>query len=349
MTRRDDGRRGSGEDVAREYPTLIFENGQLRTGPIARADPRILGDRARRDTLRLYSLEFQGRPVFFAQAGEAPTPQESPAEPGLYVVEHGDRLWLLADSAAAALTADTVRGIARDTLRSRTAEGGPHLFWATTPLWSPDGSAVAYVTNRTWMLAPASGQEVWLAEVSSRRERSLLSERGEFFFPEGWLASEVVFKARQGGISAVDVRTGRRRAVSPGSAVAFSSPGSRLLYMTSAGDTVRAQVLTERGVVNVPHPPPGERLDYGGSFSPSGERLVLGTSFARDSGITRALYVFALGATRLTPLLQWSFREGSRHPQGLPTWLDESTLLLDQLDRSTGLESSTLMRVPLPR
>jgi hypothetical protein len=118
--------------------------------------------------------------------------------------------------------------------------------------------------------------------------------------------------------------------------------------MTSVGDAVfRAHVLTERGlVVDVPDPPPGERLDYGGAFSPSGNRLVLGTRFERDSGITRALYAFELGASRLTPLMRWSHREGSRHPEGAPpSWLDDSTLLLNQVDRRTGLESSTLLRL----
>jgi hypothetical protein len=357
--RDDDRRRAATVGPAREYPTLIFENGRLRDGPVARADFRALAGRAGQDTLRLYSLRFRGRPVFFAQTGEGPTPHESPTESGLYVVEHGDRLWLLADSGVTRLTADTVRGVARDTLRSQTREGGPYLFWATHPVWSPDGSTVAYVTNRTWMLARPSGQEVWLAEVRARRERPVLSERGEFFSPEGWLGAELVYKAREGGIIAVDVETGRRRTIAAappraarslgGVAVAFSTRRPRLLYMTSVGDAVRAHVLTERGTVDVPSPPAGERLDYAGRFSPSGDRLVLGTSFARDSGITRALYVFDLGARRLTRLAQWSFREGSRHPLGLPAWLDDLTLLLTRFDRGTGLESSALVRLPRPR
>jgi Tol biopolymer transport system component len=244
------------------------------------------------------------------------------------------------------LTADTVMGIARDTLRSRTREGGPHLFWATQPLWSPDGASIAYVTNRGWMLRREGGQEVWLADVRSGRERPLLSEPGEFFAPSGWLGPELVYTSRAGGISAVNVRTGARRAIARGSAVAFSPRGSRLLYMTSAGDTVRAHVLTGRGAVDVPDPPPGERLEYAGAFSPDGDRLVLGTSFARDSGMTRALYLFALGEQRLTKLSEWSFRDGSRHPLGLPAWLDDSTLLLTRFDRGTGLESSALVRLP---
>jgi hypothetical protein len=350
VRRPDDRSRTGNPERARTYPTLIFEKGRLREGPAARADVRILGSGGVRDTLLVYSLEFEGRTVVFVQAGEASAqPNESPVEPGLYVVEHENRLWLIADSGVAQLTADTVPGIARDTLRSQSAEGGPHLFWAARPMWTPDGSAIAYVTNRTWMLTRPSGQEVWLAEMRSRRERPLLSERGTFFSPEGWLGAELVYTAGERGLSAVNVRTGTQRRLGLAPALAVSSRGSRLLYMTSVGDTVGAHLLTERGALDVPDPPPGERLGYGGAFSPSGARLVLQTSFARDSGMTRALYVFDVVGRRLTPLTQWSFREGSRHPHGLPVWLDDSTLLLTQFDRGTGLESSTLVRLPPPR
>jgi hypothetical protein len=339
---------GRGDRAQREqqYPTLIFEDGRVRDGPTARADARVFGGTGPRDTLHLYSTLFDGRRVFFAQTGEGPTPNESPAESGLYVVEHAGHLWLLADSGAIQLTADTVAGIARDTLRSQTGEGGPHLYWASRPLWRPDGSAIAYVTNRTWMLARGSGWEVWLIELGSRRERPLLSERGELFSSEGWLGSELVFSARARGILALNPHSGSRRRIATGSAVAFSPGGSRLLYTTSVGDTVRGHILTERGVVAIPDPPPGERFSHGGSFSPRGDRLVLETTFARDSGMTRALYIFELGIQRLTPITSWSFREAGRHPQGFPVWLDDSTLLLTQFDRATGLESSTIVRLP---
>jgi hypothetical protein len=347
--RRSEPRRGDPERAA-EYPTLIFENGRLRSGPVARSHQLVFGKGGTRDTLHLYSLDFQGLPVFFAKAGDVPAaPLESPTELGLYVVEHGNRLWLLADTGASLLTADTVQGIARDTLRSQTAEGGPYLYWASHPLWSPDGSLVAYLTNRTWMLARGSGQEVWLAEMRPRRERPLLSERGAFFYAVGWLGAEIVYTARKAGIIAVDARTGTRRTIGPGAPVAFSARGSRLLYMTVAGDTVRAHVLAERRIPDIPDPPAGERLDYAGSFSPTNDRLLLSTSFARDSGITRAMYVYDIPAKRLTQLVKWSFRAGNRHPQGLPAWLDDSTLLVTQLDRVTGLESSTLVRLPRPR
>lgn len=341
-------RAGRREHAQREqqYPTLIFEDDRVRNGPAAVADARVLGGTGPRDTLHLYSTRFEGQRVFLAQTGEGPTPHESPADPGLYVVERADRLWLLSDSGVIQLTADTVAGIARDTLRSQVREGVRHLYWASGPLWKADGSEIAYVTNRTWMLARGSGQEIWLVEVVSRRERPLLSERGEFYSSQGWLGADLVFSARARGILAVNPHSGGRRRIATGSAVAFSPGGSHLLYMTLVGDTVRGHVLTERGVVTIPDPPPGERFIHGGAFSPSGDRLVLETTFARDSGITRALHVFELGTKRLTLLTSWSFREGSRHPQGFPEWLDDSSLLLTRFDRATGVESSTIVRLP---
>jgi hypothetical protein len=329
----------------REYPTLIFENGRVRDGPVARASSLVLTRGAERDTVGVYSLVFEGRPVLFAQPGEGPALHESPVERGLYVVEHDDNLWLIAPSGVTRLTADTVRAIARQRLQAQQVEGVRHLFWATQPLWSPDGSAIAYVTNRTWMLDRSGGQEVWLVDVRARRERPLLSERGQFFSARGWLASELVYTAREPGIGAIDSRSGARRAIAVGSVVAISPSASRLLYMTSAGETIRAHILTEDGVVNVTTVPPGERLNYEGEFSPSGDRVVLGASAVRDSGITRALYVFDVDAKRLTQLERWSVREGTRYPHGVPAWLDDSTLLMTRLDRSTGAESSTLVRL----
>jgi hypothetical protein len=345
-------RRAPSRDPERslEYPTLIFENSRLRQGPVARADWRILGTDGARDTVRLYSLEFEGRPVLFTQAGEGPELYESPAEPGTYVIESGDRLWLVAPTGVTRLTSDTVQGIARDTLQSQQREGVRHLFWAAAPLWALDGAAVAYVTNRTWMLDRSSGQEVWLADVRTRRERPFLSERGQFFAPRGWLGPALVYEARRPGIYAADARTGSRRTISPaGSVDAFAATQPRVLYMTRTGDAARAHILTERGVVDIPDPPRGEHLQHGATFSPRGDRLLLGTIFARDSGFTRALYVLDLGTERLTQLMQWSVREDRRHPAGigpgLASWLDDSTLLLTQFDRGTGLESSTLVRL----
>ena len=344
--RRNEGRGAAGVEQERELPTLVFENGRFASGPTARAARRGIGPR---DTIDVYTLELNGEPVIFGRAGAAPPLLESPTRPGVYVLEHDDRLWLLTDSSVVQLTADTAGGIARDTLRSRTREGGPLLYWATSPHWSPDGSSVAYVTNRTWMLSRPSGQEIWIVDATTRRERPLLSERGEVFAPAGWLGSELVYIGRQPGIFAIDLRTSRRRTIAIGTAEAFAPRGSRLLYTTMVDEQLRGHVVTERGVIVVPNPPAGQRLDHGGAFSPSGRRLVLGTSFARDSGITRALYVLDIDERRLASIATWNLREGDRHPVGMPTWLDDSTLLVDRYDRRTRTRSSASVRVPPPR
>ena len=330
----------------RALPTLILENGSPANGPMAPAARRSLGSSA---SIDVYTLALTGQPVIFTRAGDGPPLHESPTRPGVYVVENDDRLWLLTESGFVQLTADTAGGIARDTLRSRMSEAGPLLYWATSPHWSPDGSSITYVTNRTWMLARPSGQEIWIVDPTTRHERPLLSERGEVFAPVGWLGSELVYIARHPGIFAIDPATGRRRTIAVGTVETFSPGGSRLLYTTTVDDRLRAHVLTERGVIDVPSPPAGQRLEHGGAFSPSGSRLVLGTSFVRDSGVTRALHGFDIDERRLTPLATWNLREGHRHPQGMPTWLDDSTLLLNRYDRRAQSKSSAIVRVPPPR
>ena len=246
-------------------------------------------------------------------------------------------------SGVSQLTRDTVDGVSRAFLRTRTAESGPYLFWATQPSWSPDGSLVAYVTNRSWMLVPGSGQELWLVDVAAGRERPLLSTRGEFYSPQGWLGSELLYTSRAGGIDAINVRDGQRRTIArDGTAVTSMPNGGRLLYMTGKLDSLRAYVLSLSETIAIPNPPPGQRFDYAGAFSPSGRQLLLGTSFAADSGMTRALYVFDIASRRLTPFLQWNFRESGRHPGGIPAWLDESTLLVSRSARGRDVESSVV-------
>lgn len=338
--------RDEGAEYERELPTLVFENGRLATGPIARAARRAIGSR---DTIDVYTLELNGVPVIFGRASAAPPLHESPTRPGVYVLEQDDRLWLLTSSSSVQLTADTAGRIARDTLRSRTSEGGPLLYWATSPHWSPDGSSVTYVTNRTWMLDRPSGQEIWMVDLATRRERPLLSERGEVFAPAGWLGSELVYIGREPGIFGLDPRTGRRRTIAIGAIQALGPAGSRLLYTTPVDAELRGHVLGERGVIDVPSPPAGQEYEHGGAFSPSGRRLILRTLFVRDSGITRALHVLDIDERRLTPIATWSLRVGHDHPEGVPTWLDDSTLLVSRYDRRTRTSSSATVRVPAPR
>jgi hypothetical protein len=322
--------------------TLVYADGQVAAGPSAARAALALPHAQVADSVHFLRVTLAGAPVLFTRGGDSPL-RESPSTPDVWLLERHDRLWLVTATRAEQLTADTVRGIARDSLARRVREEGPHLFWASAAVWSPDGSQVAYVTNRSWMLSPRGGQEIWLVNVRTREERPLLSEEGRSFYPDGWLGEDVVFRSDSPGFAAVSARDGQRRLLAAGSPVAFAP--ERLLYMTQEGERWRGHLLSANGLDQLPAPPSGEMLVHSGAFSPSGERLLLESALEADSGITRVLYLYDLRTRRLSPLLRWNHREQDRTPVGPPQWLDDSALLLTQRDRTSGVETSAIVRL----
>jgi hypothetical protein len=322
--------------------TLTYERGHLAPGPQATFVAQPLSHPPVTDTLHHFVVEFDNALVRFARTGDSPL-REAPGARGTYLLERQERLWLVTADGVRQVTRDTALGIARDTLARRAREEGPHLFWASAAVWSPDGRRVAYVTNRSWMLSPRGGQEIWLVDVQSGAERPLLSEEGRSFYPDGWLGEEVVFRSDEPGFAGANASDGQRRTLGPGTPVAFTP--ARLLYMMQEGERWSAHILSASGTEPIPPPPQGEMLVHGGAFSPSGERLLLETALEADSGITRTLYLYDLRSRRLDRLLRWNHREQDRTPVGLPRWLDDSALLLTRFDRTTGRESSTLLRL----
>jgi hypothetical protein len=334
------GRRDRTQGPAR-IQTLIYSRGQ--TGPAPWATMTVLPlPGAAADSVHFFVTEFAGAPVLFPRTGDSPL-SESPRVPGTYLLERHDRLWLVTLRSIEQLTADTVAGIARDSLARHVREEGPHLFWASTPMWSPDGSQIVYVTNRSWMLSPRGGQEIWVVDVRTREERALLSQEARSFYPDGWLGDGVVFRSDEPGFGIVNTRGGERREIVRGSPVAFAA--GRVLYMTQDSERWRGYLRSAAGTEEIPPPPRGETLLHGGAFSPSGERLLLETALEADSGITRALYLYDLRTRSLSPLLRWNHREEDRTPAGLPQWLDDSTLLLTRFDRTTHRATSSLVRL----
>ena len=211
--------------------TLIFENCRLRDGPAARADVCHPSSSGGCGIPSLCTpLEFEGRPVVFVQPGEASAaPNSPPAEPGLYVVEREGRLLAARGIGVARLTADTVPGIARDTLRSQSAEGGPHLSGRR-------GAVDPRTARRSPTLTIARG----CSRVRAARDlaaemhpaaRAAAPVRARCVLPpEGWLGAELVYTAREGGLSRLNVRTGTQRSVGLASVRAVSSRISPVIH-----------------------------------------------------------------------------------------------------------------------
>jgi WD40-like Beta Propeller Repeat len=352
VRRRDDPRRGRAEPFGPELevPTLIFERGRVRPGPTARHDPRPLVGAPPRDTLMLHSVPFAGRTVVFAQTGNAPHPVGAPGEPGRYVLEVADRLWLLDERGIRRLTADTVGNFRHAELQAMTREGESILYWASWPLWSPDGSRIAYVTNRSHLRAGTRGQEIWLLDLATGREWPLLSEPGGVAFsPYGWLGEELVYTDnRGGGLSAVNTRTGRRRFIALAAGLGLDPAHRRLAYMEQRGDSIetrRVRVVTGGRTIDVPPAPPGFAYTHATPvFSPDGRRVLLEAS--THSGESRVLLLVDLDAGRVQELLRWSLGPGRSYHSGWPAWLDRSTILIRRTEYGTGRESSQLLRLP---
>jgi hypothetical protein len=335
----------------REVPTLIFERGRVRPGPPARYDPRLLpGAPPRRDTLRVHSVPFAGRTVVFAQSGNVAHHPLGAPELGRHVVEAANRLWLLDERGIRRLTADTVREFRRAELQAMTREGVSILYWASWPLWSPDGSRIAYVTNRSHLRAGTRGQEIWLLDLATGREWPLLSEPGNVsFVPHGWLGEEFVYgDSRPGGLSAVNTRTGRRRFIALAAFLGVDPAHRQLAYMEQRGDSIetrRVRVVTGDRTIDVPPAPPGFAYAHATAvFSPEGRRVLLEAS--TRGGESHVLLLVELDVQRVEELLRWSIGPGRSYHSGWPAWLDRSTILVRLIEYGTGRESSHLLRLP---
>lgn len=62
----------------------------------------------------------------------------------------------------------------------------PNLWWNASPLFSPDGSKIVYITNRDCL--EAGGFSIWLYHVTTGEEYPLVkNENGEYYVLEAWI------------------------------------------------------------------------------------------------------------------------------------------------------------------
>lgn len=259
-------------------------------------------------------LELEPLPLAeIPAASGTPSLSQSPVDAGTSLVERDHRIWLRdATGRQRQLTADTTGEHRFAELFARQREGEVILYWATVPLWSPDGKLVAYVTNRESVRAGTQGQAVWIADIATGAERPLLSTPGKAYRHAGWLGGELLFFGDAApGVWAVDPRSGVQRAVSDGYVTATTRDGSAVAI--TRGDSV---VVLSRGVeTGLPAPPPGFRYASDAEFSPNGQRLAIALSDGRGGSQVR---VFETASGRSATLAY----PDSLSPTHRPTWRD---------------------------
>lgn len=265
-------------------------------------------------------LELEALPLAdVPAANRTPAPLPSPVDPGTTLVERDHRIWLRDRSGRLRqLTADTTGEHRFGELFARQREGEVILYWATVPMWSPDGRLVAYVTNRESVRAGTRGQAEWVVDLATGAERPVLSTPGRSYRHAGWLGQELLFFGDAApGVWAVDPGSGVQRFVSDGYVSATTREGSAVAI--TRGDTV---VVLSRGVeTDLPPPPPGFRYASDAEFSPDGQRLAIALSDGRGGSQVR---VFEMSSRRSATLAY----PDSLSPTHRPTWRDADHLQL---------------------
>jgi hypothetical protein len=298
--------------------------------------PGVPADQAR--PLRIGRVRLAGRDVYFTAPGWSPSLIPSPTDPNLYLFGEGNALWTFTPGRdVRRLTAERVAEFDRAALAARQREGEVILYWATDPVWSPDGRTIAYVTNREAVAQGGSGQAVWLLEPGTGRERPLLSVPDESFSAFGWLGRELLYTGPP-GVGAVDPATGTRRQLAFGLDVAAAADGSAVAIADDVPHATRIQVLSTTGAATVPAAPPGSSYAAQAVFSPGGTRLLLLATTADGHG--RRYYVFHRDTARLTPV-----SSPAEPPGDWPSWLDDDTLLLPTVDPGTRQVNSWIVDV----
>ena len=291
--------------------------------------------------LRVGRVAIGSHDIYFTAPGWAPVLLPSPTDPNLYLFEEANALWAFRPGEPVRrLTAERSGEFDRAQLAARQREGEVILYWATSPVWSPDGRTIAYVTNRQAVARAESGQAVWLLDPATGREQPLLNERGESFRPIGWLGGELLFTGPP-GVGAVDPSSGARRQLAFGLEIAIAADGSAVALADNVPHATRIQVLSAGAARTVPAPPSGLGYAAQAVFSPSARRLlVLATA---PDGRERRYFIFERESAGLTTV---------RLPDGSavdwPSWLDDDTLLVPTIDETTRAVSSWIVEVPAP-
>jgi len=122
-----------------------------------------------------------------------------------YLIASDKGLWMLEGNSknAVMISKKTFNGKSYEELQAEISlkyadsDGTEGLFWNDSPIFSPDGSKIVYITNRDCI--STGGQSVWLYDLGTGEEKVLTNSSGEYYRCIGWLSPNHILCQKYSG------------------------------------------------------------------------------------------------------------------------------------------------------
>ncbi|MFN6568954.1 hypothetical protein [Dendronalium sp. ChiSLP03b] len=258
-------------------------------------------------TLDLLSYDRNNRLNYVAEPGsKTPLLIPSPSDNSQQLFQYNNALYILDTKTlqVKALSNEQVRAATsqrKKDLPNLGIEHGRILYWAQQPKWSPDGNAIAFISNRNRIESNRIG--VWIYDVATGQE-SQVYERDNFT-PHvlGWtidnriLINEFNHANGKGALVAITPKTKQIQELAIGNFVAQSDNGQTVLYSKkiapNSPDVELYALSISTGTSQLLYKSTaGEFLNsYRADFSEDGMRIV--TDLTNRKG-TQLLFIYNL-------------------------------------------------------